>query len=188
MFSHNGNEPSTSEPVNDLVIALSSGQTALKIRYKELRRALFSPLITSWPTFVLMREVAHANGGWATLAVTTVGFAAAIIGFGARSFGAKRADHLAFKFVVVAAVIAALFTGTTSGNPEAALVVGGMMVAVGILAAKFVASIALHKFERETLQAIRRGDLKVTRKYFGERDAPRIRIIDPPLRWPTSEP
>jgi hypothetical protein len=177
-----------SEPTSDLIIALSSGQMALKIRYKELRRALFSPLLSSWPTFVLMREVAHANGGWATLAVTTVGFAAAIVGFGARSFGAKRADRFAFKFVVAAAVIAALFTAATTGNPEAALVVGGMMVAVGILAARYVASVALHEFERETLQAIRRGDLKITRIYFGERVAPRIRIVDPPLRWPVNEP
>jgi hypothetical protein len=62
-----------------------------------------------------------------------------------------------------------------------------MMVAVGMLAARYVASSDLNEFERETLQAIRRGDLKITRMYFGESEVPRIRIIDPPLRWPVNE-
>jgi len=188
LLSCDSNKPPMSERPNDIIIALSSGQMQLKIRFKELRRALFSPLISSWPTLVLMRVVAHADGGWATLAVTAFGFAAAIVGFGARSFSAKGAARLAFKFVGAAAVIPALYTGMATGNPQAAFVVGGMMVAVGMLAARHVAGAALDEFERETLQAIRRGDLKVIRLYFCRADAPRIRIVDPPVRLPRNEP
>jgi hypothetical protein len=56
-----------------------------------------------------MREFAHANGGWATLAVMTGGVAAAIVGFAARSLEAEHAARVAFKFVVAVAVIAALY-------------------------------------------------------------------------------
>jgi hypothetical protein len=182
LFSQPANEQSMSGTIGDSYITLTSGQVELKIRYKELCRALFSPLIASWPTFFLMREVARTDGGWATLAVTAVGFATAIVGFGARSFRARRADHVAFKFVATIATVTTFYSGATAGNRMGALIVGGMMVAVGMIAARFVTDNGLAEFERETLQAIRRGDLKVTREYFDKNEAPRIRIVDPLLR------
>jgi hypothetical protein len=170
------------EPPNRPPIIINSTDLAWKIRCRPLYFALISPLVCSWPTFFLIHAVDRSNGALATLAVAMVGLAAAVFGFSVRLFGAQRPSLLAFEFVASIAVGSAVYTGAVTHNGSAGVVVGGMMLGVGMIASEFVTNFALPEFEREALEAIRRRDLNMTRRFFGKEDAARVRVVDPASR------
>ena len=182
LFWSNANESALSEPPSQPPIIFNSIDMAWKIRCRPLYFALISPLVCSWPTFFLMHAVDRANDARATLAVAMVGLAAAVFGFLVRLFGAERPSLIAFEFVVSLAVGSAIYTGVVTRNSTAGLVVGGMMVGVGMIASEFVTNLALPEFEQKALEAIRRGDLNMTRRFFGKKDAARVRVDDPASR------
>ena len=174
-----------SEPPSQPPIVFNSIDLMWKIRCRSLYFALISPLVCSWPTFFLMHAVDRADGARATLAVAVVGLAAAVFGFLVRLFGAQRPGLIAFRFVASIAVGSAIYAGAVTHNGLAGLVVGGMMIGVGAIASELVTNAALRDFEQEALEAIRRGDLDMTRRFFGKKDAARVRVVDPvsrPLR------